>query len=411
MQSRADLTPHRGRLELGIYGGGFFPSKTHEFYDYRETMQRPLDAVGPEMGLRASYFLWSGLGIEAEANLAPLDTDQGDGVLLFGARGHLVVQVPARLSPFVLAGAGIMGVRSNRQALANDLDTLLHAGAGLKLQASRWLALRLDGRYLRGPQVNSDQGTNHWAALVGVSLTLERGRPAIAAPHRPGSDSDRDGVGDGSDECPERAGNPPDGCPTSNRDGDGLLDDVNHCPLRGETVNSYEDDDGCPDDVPDRDGDGISDAVNSCIDDEDVDDFDDNDGCPDPDNDGDGVLDALDLCPARGPIEARGCPDVNRDSDGVVNRLDNCPQEAGTLGQPGRRSGSCSRGPRFASSTPCSSEAGAPGDPGARSPCLPTWLPSSAITRQSPTSRSRVTPTTRATPPPTRCCPGSAPRR
>jgi outer membrane protein OmpA-like peptidoglycan-associated protein len=97
-------------------------------------------------------------------------------------------------------------------------------------------------------------------------------------------------------------------------------------------VNHYQDDDGCPDSVPDTDSDGLDDQHDKCpTEAEDKDGFQDADGCPDPDNDGDGVLDAKDACPGvAGPVENFGCPDTDRDGDGIVDRLDNCPDEKGT---------------------------------------------------------------------------------
>ena len=66
----------------------------------------------------------------------------------------------------------------------------------------------------------------------------------------------------------------------------------------------------------DRDGDGIRDNVDRCPDDaEDFDGFEDEDGCPDPDNDRDGILDANDKC-----------PNVPEDKDGVDDD-DGCPED------------------------------------------------------------------------------------
>lgn len=79
----------------------------------------------------------------------------------------------------------------------------------------------------------------------------------------------------------------------------------------------------------DTDGDGIIDELDACpLEPEDFDGFEDEDGCPDLDNDGDGILDVDDACPLEpGLPENDGCPD--RDSDGIVDRLDNCPDEPG----------------------------------------------------------------------------------
>ena len=77
----------------------------------------------------------------------------------------------------------------------------------------------------------------------------------------------------------------------SDSDDDGILDDVDVCPNDKETVNGFEDSDGCPDVVPigDSDDDGILDDVDVCPNDkETVNGFEDSDGCPDvvpfPDN-------------------------------------------------------------------------------------------------------------------------------
>ncbi|MBN2798910.1 MAG: OmpA family protein [Deltaproteobacteria bacterium] len=111
----------------------------------------------------------------------------------------------------------------------------------------------------------------------------------------------------------------------SDKDGDGINDDLDACPQEAEDADGFDDLDGCPD--LDNDMDGISDRGDACPDEaEDLDSFDDTDGCPDPDNDSDGVLDAADLCPNQaGALE--GCPDT--DGDGVSDLTDLCPEEAG----------------------------------------------------------------------------------
>lgn len=77
-----------------------------------------------------------------------------------------------------------------------------------------------------------------------------------ACPDEPGAkpdgcppDSDGDGVTDDQDQCPAEAGDPPDGCPPD-RDDDGIADADDQCVREPETPNGYEDEDGCPDEVP-----------------------------------------------------------------------------------------------------------------------------------------------------------------
>ena len=165
----------------------------------------------------------------------------------------------------------------------------------------------------------------------------EEGEPAAG-------DQDGDGIPDADDQCVDQPEDvdtfeDEDGCPDTDNDGDGILDSADECPLQPETVNEVDDADGCPDEVGDQDGDGIMDPQDECpTDPEDVDEFEDENGCPDPDNDGDGVLDGVDNCPMEaGPVPNHGCPDTDRDGDSVVDRLDNCPDEPGSVENQGCR--------------------------------------------------------------------------
>jgi outer membrane protein OmpA-like peptidoglycan-associated protein len=114
------------------------------------------------------------------------------------------------------------------------------------------------------------------------------------------------------------------------RDGDGLLDDVDACPDEPEDLDGHEDADGCPE--ADNDGDGVLDVADGaqdasgfgdCRDEaEDKDGFEDGDGCPDLDNDRDGILDTRD-----GAIDGAGfgaCRDDAEDADGYQDQ-DGCP--------------------------------------------------------------------------------------
>ena len=137
-----------------------------------------------------------------------------------------------------------------------------------------------------------------------------------------GKDSDRDGVYDKYDVCPDVAGLAEfNGCPDS--DSDGIQDSEDTCPNQAGSAEFN----GCPD----TDGDGISDN---------------NDTCPNeagskalsgcPDSDSDGVANAQDTCPNEaGPVANNGCPWKDGDSDGVLDKDDNCPNEAGTVANNG----------------------------------------------------------------------------
>jgi outer membrane protein OmpA-like peptidoglycan-associated protein len=134
------------------------------------------------------------------------------------------------------------------------------------------------------------------------------------------ADTDKDGILDADDKCPDVAGPAEfNGCPDS--DADGIQDKVDACP----NIAGIAKFNGCPD----TDGDGVSDKE---------------DGCPTvagsaafggcPDTDGDGVEDRKDKCPnIAGAIAGEGCPDT--DGDGVFNNIDKCPDVAGTVASKG----------------------------------------------------------------------------
>lgn len=67
------------------------------------------------------------------------------------------------------------------------------------------------------------------------------------------TDNDRDGILDPQDRCPNEAGAALDGgCPSRDRDRDGVGDEIDQCIDQPETVNQYNDLDGCPDSKPSR---------------------------------------------------------------------------------------------------------------------------------------------------------------
>src|SRR6185369_12088756 len=88
------------------------------------------------------------------------------------------------------------------------------------------------------------------------------------------------------DRCVARKAPPKPG----DKDGDGILDNVDKCPTEPEDKDGFEDEDGCPD--LDNDKDTIPDLKDKCpLEPEDKDGYEDEDGCPDPDNDTDGIAD------------------------------------------------------------------------------------------------------------------------
>lgn len=329
--------PRDNTLELGGMLGMFMPSDDHEFFDALETNHKELENQSLDFGIRIGYLPIRFAGVEIEGDLIPTGTAGGDDAMLLGFRGHVLAQLPLQVTPFALAGFGTMGVRSTDGALGRDADFVGHFGLGVKYFLHRNLLIRTDGRLIVGPKEEEIPGrseaTSHFALLFSASYVFDfdGGPPEPTRRVRPHPDPDGDGFLANVDECPREAGEPPDGCPREDRDGDGTFDRYDDCPDEPETVNEFEDEDGCPDEIPDSDGDGLSDQEDECVESpEDEDGYQDGDGCPDHDNDGDGVTDAEDSCPDEvGPVPNRGCPDTDKDGDGVVDRLDNCPEEPG----------------------------------------------------------------------------------
>jgi outer membrane protein OmpA-like peptidoglycan-associated protein len=324
-----------GSTEAGLFLGGFISNYFHQFYDPDVMPNREeLDRVNPEFGLRFAVFPSRFVGVELEGSLIMASTKiSGEGVQIYNGRAQLMLQLPGRITPFAAIGAGINYTSSDDTVLGSDTDFPVHIGGGFRLFATKAIALRVDGRFIRGPSQQDPYTLNasYGEFTLGLSFNPSPGPSTTEVREPLDQDPDKDGVVGSADACPTEAGTNPDGCPTHDKDGDGVMDPADKCVSEPETVNTFQDEDGCPDTMPDTDADGLDDTADKCKDQaEDKDGFQDEDGCPDPDNDADNLMDGLDKCPMQaGPAENNGCPDTDADSDGVVDRLDNCPQEAG----------------------------------------------------------------------------------
>lgn len=215
--------------------------------------------------------------------------------------------------------------------LANDSDPKQR----LSQELLGGVKLFTDGRsYLMLAAGSRAWSTGYEAADVRMVLGFSY-EPSIA-------DRDGDGILDDVDDCPEVPEDfdgfqDDDGCPDPDNDGDGIPDQRDRCPNVPEDFDGDRDGDGCPEvSFRDRDGDGILDPYDKCPDvPEDRDGFEDEDGCPDPDNDGDGIPDAADDCPdvaedRDGFEDEDGCPEFDNDNDQIPDSADRCPNEPET---------------------------------------------------------------------------------
>lgn len=274
------FSPERHMVTFGLFGGVFLADERHDLYDPRTAPVEPLWAISPNVGVRLGYFPLAALGVEAEFSAIPtrMRTGTNDPVFVYGAAAHVVAQLPfARVVPFLLAGGGLLGVRSPTILLGNDVDPAIHYGGGVKLAIHRWVEARVEVRnVMSAAAAVQESAVSHVQILGGIAIT-RRPRPRTApvvAPENP--DRDRDGIRNAVDECPDDVGVPPHGCPDTDgdgfrdaedpcpnvagdgahgcpdTDGDGFRDPDDSCPDVPETVNGYLDQDGCADEVPQR---------------------------------------------------------------------------------------------------------------------------------------------------------------
>ncbi|SHI76462.1 OmpA-OmpF porin, OOP family [Malonomonas rubra DSM 5091] len=184
------------------------------------------------------------------------------------------------LEPFLTIGGGALFVAGEERKSSED--PLLTYGVGSKFKLTDFLKLRLDMRHL---MVFGDDSRSDFEYTAGLSyyFGVER-KPKKKIDV---TDSDKDGVFDSKDKCPDT----PAGLQVDKR--------------------------GCPVDAPDADADGVADYQDACpatpaglnVDEK---------GCF-FDDDGDGVPNELDRCPSNPPgfqVDENGCTKLIRRSEG-----------------------------------------------------------------------------------------------
>ncbi len=270
--------PTNHMLSGGIFFGGFWRGNNHGLFDRGEGPQPDIRRGNFDLGLRLSYMIIPYVGVGFETGFARTRSpseNQARGTFS-SARGHLIGSLPYRLAPTLVVGGGFLGLRSNQSAILNGSDGAFHWGPGAKFYVNDWIAVRVDGRHLVTPSGNDGRNSHHGELLFGVDVTIRLTRWIGDKWRAQRTDTDGDTIADYYDECPKEYGEDEDGCPL-NRDGDkdGVPDRKDKCP--GEWGDGP---DGCP--IPDKDGDGILDIDDNCEDKpETYNGFDDQDGCPD----------------------------------------------------------------------------------------------------------------------------------
>ncbi|WP_314082654.1 OmpA family protein [Capnocytophaga gingivalis] len=207
--------------------------------------------------------------------------------------------------PYIKVGGGYTAYESRFDDKEGGFKAL--AGGGINFWFTDHLGVNLQTGYHHGFQKN---GTDYFQHSAGIVIKFGS------------KDTDKDGIPDNKDACPEVAGLKEfNGCPDT--DGDGIADKDDACPQ----VKGLKEFNGCPD----TDGDGIADKDDACPEVAGPKEF---NGCPD--TDGDGIADKDDKCPdVAGPAENGGCPWPDTDGDGVLDKDDLCPEVAGPASNKG----------------------------------------------------------------------------
>ena len=265
---------------------------------------------GPTLYISRSIINGFSVGARVSLNLIKkIEGDENANYKYFAAGGFFkqTFFLPKRINPFLTIGYGISDIVYDDNKKLNLLSSKtfmnITGGFGFDVKITDFAGLSFETLYLSPLE---DTGVKHFRHQLGFYYSFD------------GRDSDRDGIKDKNDNCPDVPGLKEfNGCPDS--DGDQIPDHVDNCPeeFGTEIMN------GCPD----RDGDGIADKDDECPDTEGLADL---KGCPDAD--GDGIADKDDICPLEaGLAENSGCPLKDSDGDGINDTVDACPEQAGTI--------------------------------------------------------------------------------
>ena len=257
--------------------------------------------------ITVSKYLADGFSFEGSGTLnkiTKVGDDKVSSKAYFGLDGavkydlNTIIGETGIFDPYVLVGGGYTWLGSLGTGTFNS-------GIGFNLWFNDTFGLNIESKYKHTFESAITQHFQH-----GLGVVIKFG----------GTDSDKDGIFDKDDACPEVFGLAEfKGCPDS--DNDGITDSEDACP----DVAGKAEFKGCPD----TDEDGISDKEDACPTEKGTKA---NNGCPDAD--GDGITDKDDACPTeKGTKANNGCPDT--DGDGIVDKDDACPTEKGTKANKG----------------------------------------------------------------------------
>ena len=326
LKTRFLKTSRKPHIGLGVIASLYLPTATKDrFLGEKGLTPQLIGVLDKEFGRRFRITVNGGIRLRSTTTF----TDMGEGgatptngTITAGAEAPIGLGMAYAIAPqkFEVVGEVFGSIPLGDHQDYQPAEAL--AGVKLYLAHNSFLSLGA-GRGLQPTKGGSPDAR----AFIGIVF-----EPSVG-------DKDGDGLKDDVDKCPLIPEDfddfeDEDGCPEPDNDHDQILDQDDKCPNVPEDRDGFQDEDGCPEtEKNDRDGDKILDNVDKCPDDpEDYDGFQDEDGCPDLDNDQDKILDVDDLCPDvpedyDGFEDEDGCPDLDNDKDRIVDKLDKCPME------------------------------------------------------------------------------------
>lgn len=250
--------------------------------------------------------------------LSPPSTPQAEDADLREFCAQFIVNIlpGSVIDPYVIGGYHRLQFRSKVDSQEDFNFDGFAGGVGLKFNVGPRTALRFEAKDImfdfQDTEIKNDTRLDNFLFTGGIEFAI--------GGHT--KDTDKDGVSDKKDTCPDTplgALVDAKGCPLDG-DQDGVFDGIDQC--AGTPVGARVDAQGCP---TDQDADGAYDGLDKCPDTPagvKVDAA----GCP-LDSDKDGVPDGIDQCadtPQGATVDATGCP-LDSDKDGVLDGLDKCP--------------------------------------------------------------------------------------
>ena len=238
-------------IEVGVFGGVHFYNKDHGLSrDVGDSTGTSPD-TGGAFGFRLSYNPNKWIGVEGEGLISPTRTrNDSTRDIILGYRAHLIATFihTGYVRPFVVAGYGALSAfpgkfnadDGQRLPRGRDTDGMIHVGVGAKFPITDMFGLRFDARGMAPGAIAS--------SIMKVGTETHYGGPDFELLL-----TGYMGFG-GEKPAPAPALPPPSPAPApvvdKDTDGDGIPDSIDKCPNEPETVNGYQDDDGCPDELP-----------------------------------------------------------------------------------------------------------------------------------------------------------------